>query len=134
MQLYRVTGCAVVYDHERRILLKKDPERGWELPGGHVVSHEPIPGAVIREVWEETGIEIDVIGFCGISQDVREHVCHTFWMARAVGGVLTTGEESLDVGFFTAEEAMSIIRRDDFREELKRCLDEQAHPFYLVLE
>ena len=134
MQQYRITGCAVVYDDAQRILLKKDPERGWELPGGHVKSHEPIPDAVIREVKEETGIEIELSKFCGISQNVRDHVCHTFWLANAVGGAFATGEESLEVGFFTIDEAMGIIGREDFREELRKCLDDQAHPFYMVFD
>jgi ADP-ribose pyrophosphatase YjhB (NUDIX family) len=131
MQLFRITGCAVVYDHERKILLKKDPVRGWELPGGHVAYREDIPSAVIREVKEETGIDIEITKFCGLTQDVKDHVCHMFWLARAVGGAFATGEESLDVGFFTIDEALSIIQRADFREELQKCLDDQEHPFYI---
>jgi len=114
MQQYRITGCAVVYDHEHRILLKKDPVRGWELPGGHIASHEPIPDAVVREVKEETGIDIEILKFCGISQDVKDHICHTFWNARATGGQLTTCEESLEVGYFNVNDALNTIHRQDF--------------------
>lgn len=133
MQHYRITGCAVVLDRESRILLKKDPERGWELPGGHVEGEETIPEAVVREVKEETGIEIEVIKLCGVTQDIAHQTCHTFWSARAVGGRLTTGEESLASGFFTVEEALKRIRRQDFRDELEHCLDESAHPFFMTV-
>lgn len=132
MQPYRITGGAVVLDDENRILLKKDPVRGWELPGGHVESGESIPEAVAREVREETGIEIEVVKLCGISQDIENQVCHTFWMARAVGGTLTTGAESLDAGFFPEKDALELIGRQDFRDELAKCLDASERPFFMA--
>ena len=49
-----ITSGAVVIDEHKRILLKKDPYRGWELPGGIVEENENIKEAVIREVREET--------------------------------------------------------------------------------
>ena len=133
MEPYRLTGGAVVFDPNHRILLKKDPERGWELPGGHVESGESIPGAVVREVREETGLEIEIVKLCGISQDIAGRVCHTFWTARPVGGTLTAGEESEDAGFFTVEEALELIGRPDFRDELIKCLDEGGHPFFMTV-
>lgn len=133
MELYRITGCAVVFDQDGRILLKKDPERGWELPGGHAENGESIPEAVIREVREETGIEIEVVRLCGITQDIASRVIHTFWRARAVGGSLKTGEESVDVGFFAAEDALELMERRDFRDELRTCLDEGGHPFFMAI-
>lgn len=123
MQHYRITGCAVVFDHEQRILLKHDPNRGWELPGGHLEPGETIPECVIREVKEETGIDVEIIELCGISQDVERHVCHTFWIAKAVGGELTLSSESLDAGFFDIADAFHMIQRQDFRDELQSCLD-----------
>lgn len=132
IQPYFFTGCAVVLDSEKRILLKKDPKRGWELPGGHVESHESMPRAVVREVKEETGIDVKITKFCGMAQDVTKHVCHTFWLAESIGGEFKTGEESLDIGFFSAKEAFNRIQRRDFREELQKCLDEHSHPFFLV--
>ena len=133
MQQYRITGCAVVFNDEKRILLKKDPKRGWELPGGHVEINESIPATVIREVKEETGIDVEVIKFCGISQDAKRNVCHTFWIAKSVGGKFITCEESLDVNFFNIEDSLRLIQRQDFRDELQKCLDEHAHPFFILL-
>ncbi|MED4016281.1 NUDIX hydrolase [Sutcliffiella cohnii] len=60
MQKFIVTSAAVVLNDQNRILLKQDPKRGWELPGGQVEQDETIKNACVREVKEETGIDIEI--------------------------------------------------------------------------
>ena len=40
------------------VVFVKHPERGWEIPGGHLKANESPEDALIREVMEETGLEI----------------------------------------------------------------------------
>jgi ADP-ribose pyrophosphatase YjhB (NUDIX family) len=56
----RMTGEAVIFDAGGRVLLVKQgqPGRGWELPGGKVKKRESLPDAVLREVKEETGVDV----------------------------------------------------------------------------
>ena len=42
------------------VVFVKHPERGWEIPGGHLKSGEDPDAALIREVMEETGLEIKI--------------------------------------------------------------------------
>ncbi len=60
---------------------------------------ESIEAAAIREVKEETGIDIKIDKFCGILQAVSKEIVATMWLGRAIGGELTTSDESLQVGF-----------------------------------
>ncbi|SDZ41247.1 mutator mutT protein [Evansella caseinilytica] len=126
-----ITAGAVILNEEAQILLKKDPKRGWELPGGHVEQGETIKAAVIREVKEETGIDIEVIKFCGVSEEVNQNICNMWWLGKPAGGELQTSQESLEVGFFAVNKALQLIENDVFQKELLACLTEEKHPFYL---
>ncbi|ADU32320.1 NUDIX hydrolase [Evansella cellulosilytica] len=132
MNKFIITSGAVVLNKHHKILLKKDPVRGWELPGGMVEENEPIKNAVVREVKEETGIDIDIVSFCGVSQELRKNICNMWWLGEPVSGELQTSVESVEVGFFSIEEALNMIVIKEFTEELLMCLDKKKHPFYIA--
>ena len=133
MNKFTITSGAVVLNEDKKVLLKKDPNRGWELPGGMVEENENIKNAVVREVKEETGINIDIIGFCGISQELERNICNMWWLGTPINGSLKTSNESIEVGFFSIAAALKLINNDDFKEELLKCLDKNAHPFFITL-
>ena len=67
-----LTNMCMVYDNEGNVLVqkRKDTDRwpGIAFPGGHVEEGESFTAAVIREVFEETGITIKHPKLCGIKQ------------------------------------------------------------------
>jgi 8-oxo-dGTP pyrophosphatase MutT (NUDIX family) len=130
LRTHFVTAGAVVINEKKEVLLKNDPRRGWELPAGHVEPGEAIPDGVIREVKEETGIDIEIVKFCGLTQNLEKRTLHTWWMARPVGGEFIVTGGSMDVGYFDPDEALRMISRADFRENLVLCLNEELHPFF----
>lgn len=124
-----VTAGAIVMNDQKEILLIKGPRRGWEPPGGRVELGESIRDAAIRETKEESGIDIEIINFCGIFQDVRNSVCSTLFVGKAIGGVPTTSAESLEVGFFPLNEALEMVTWTSFRERIEYCLKPELQPF-----
>lgn len=101
------------------ILLIRGPHRGWEMPGGIVELGESPAQAAIRETKEESGIDIELIKFCGIFQNVEDSICNTLFLAKPIGGVPMRTSESLETGFFPIEEALKMVTFMNFREELK---------------
>lgn len=126
-----VSAATIVMNEQKEILLIKGPKRGWEMPGGQVEEGESLKDAAIRETKEETGIDIEVLKFCGVFQNVNYSICNTLFLARPVGGKLTTTPESLEVGFYPIEQALEMVSFMNFRQRIEYSLDENQHPFYI---
>ena len=126
-----VSAATIIVNNKNEMLLIKGPRRGWEMPGGQVEEGESIKNAAIRETKEESGVDIEIIKFCGISQNVSGSVCNTLFLGRPIGGELTTSPESLEVGYFPVEIALEMVTWKNFRQRIEYCLNEDLHPFYI---
>jgi demethylmenaquinone methyltransferase/2-methoxy-6-polyprenyl-1,4-benzoquinol methylase len=90
----------------------QEPNRGsWTIPSGYVEKDEPPDAAVVREVYEETGLRVRVTGLVAICHTPKPWH-HTIWYIFGVelAGPLSDlcaegeGEEIQRAGFFTLEE------------------------------
>lgn len=61
-------ASAVVFDRQSVLLVKraKAPAAGfWSFPGGHICAGEDAQAAALREVLEETGLDVEIAGSLG---------------------------------------------------------------------
>lgn len=103
----RVGVGAVVLDGERVLLARRGraPSAGkWSIPGGLVDLGERLEAAAVREVEEESGLRIRLLGLCGVidrvvrEQDaVRYHYVIVDYVAECVGGRLEAGSDAAEV-------------------------------------
>ncbi|WP_027724331.1 NUDIX hydrolase [Tuberibacillus calidus] len=126
-----VSAAAVVLNDQNEILLIRGPKRGWEMPGGQVEEGESLKDAAIRETKEESGIDIEIIKFCGIFQNVTGSIVNTLFLGKVVGGEPKTSPESLDVGFFPVPVALEMVQYKNFKQRIEYVLNETLHPFYV---
>lgn len=130
---HRITASAAIVNERNELLVIKNAVRGWELPGGHLEQDESLPEAVIREVKEETGIDMEITRFCGISQQVDHGLCCTWWLGKPAGGTLRTSEESIEVAFLPIDQVMELFEEQGYKEELIHILDTNRQPFCLIV-
>lgn len=99
---------AVISREDEVLLIKrgKFPDKGkWVVPGGHVKYYETPEEALKREVKEETGLEIEVIGIILTETDKKGldprgyHLATTF-LVKPIGGRLTKSDEAYDIKWF----------------------------------
>lgn len=126
-----ISAATIVLNEKEEILLIKGPLRGWEMPGGIVELGESLKDGAIRETKEESGIDVEIVRFCGIFQNVQKSICYTLFLAKPIGGHLRTSSESLEVGFFPIEQALEMISIKNFRQRIEYCLDRKKQPFYV---
>ena len=126
-----VSVAALVTNEKGEILLVKSPWRGWEYPGGLIEPGESFEAALKREVYEESGVQIEITGFVGICKNVARNIVNIDFTARYTGGTLTTSEESTEVGWFTPEQAMDRITFPLTKKRLANMLsgDSAVHLF-----
>jgi 8-oxo-dGTP diphosphatase len=112
--------AAMVLDERRRVLLVRDSFSGnWSSPGGAVDPDESPSDAAVREAFEETGYEVELLRVLGIyggpgyrltyaNGDVVSYVSIAF-AARVVGGAARPdGDETSDVAWFTEAELATL--------------------------
>ena len=116
-------SVAAVVEHEGKILLIRGAQRGWEMPGGGVEENEKLYDALVREVAEETGIEILPITPITVSQNQATGVISILWLAEFVKGEPTANPpESLEVAWISTQEIEKYVQYGNFAERIRQTL------------
>jgi 8-oxo-dGTP diphosphatase len=82
--------CIIELPGERVVLIRrKHPPLGWALPGGFVDEGEAYGDACVREVKEETGLDVELLEqfftYSDPARDPRRHTVSTVYLGRATG-------------------------------------------------
>jgi 8-oxo-dGTP diphosphatase len=122
---------AVVLDGDRVLLVRRanEPLKGeWSVPGGAVDAGETLRAAIIREVREETGLDVDpgpivdVLDRIRLEPDgrARFHYVLVDFLCRVVAGTLRCGTDAADAEWVAvdaldrydvSESAVAVIRK-----------------------
>lgn len=124
-------ASAVVVNTVGQVLLHRRTDNGlWSIPGGAMEPGESIAETVVREVLEETGVDVEPQAIVGIYSDPRHVVEYSDGEVRQqfsvciacipIGGELRPNAESLDVRYF-APDALSAV---EMHPSIRRRLDD----------
>jgi 8-oxo-dGTP diphosphatase len=123
----RVAAYAVIVDDDRMLLAhwNEGDRPAWTLPGGGLEAGEDPEAAAVREVREETGLDVVLEGLLGIDSRVIPlarrlasgatgplHTLRIVYRARVTGGTLTNEIDGTtdEARWFPLAEVPSITR------------------------
>jgi len=99
--VFTIGVFAVIIDEKRRVLLCRRTDHDlWNLPGGGLENGEAPWEGVVREVKEETGLDVEVKYLSGVYAKSQENDLVFQFVCEVVGGEIIISDEADEIGFF----------------------------------
>ncbi|WP_110935611.1 NUDIX domain-containing protein [Salipaludibacillus neizhouensis] len=127
-----VSGYITNKDGE--VLLVRNFHRSdtMEMPGGQVEEGETLENAIHREIMEETGVEVHLIGITGIYQNITNGIICVVFRGEYQSGDVRTAENEISEVVFTKlnkENANQLITRQHFRNRTLDAMEANYLPY-----
>lgn len=103
--LFQVFAAAVIFDANKNIFLVKSTYQRvhpWGLPGGSLEYGEQPEEAVIREIWEETGLSVCIEKFLLVSSWLPDRV-GLYYLCRITEGTFQPSDEVSEFDYFSID-------------------------------
>ena len=120
------TRAAIFKDN--KILLTHENDGKWSLPGGWVDVLESIKSNTVKEVKEETGLDVLAKKLIAV-QDRNQHnkpvyaygVCKVFVLCDVVGGQFEKNIETTEIAYFSLDELPELSEAKNNKEQIEMC-------------
>lgn len=133
-------ASAVVADEDGRILLTRRRNNDlWTIPGGAMEPGETIAQTAVREVKEETGVDVEVVGLVGIYSNPRHVIEYddgevrqrfsVCFACRPTGGEATASDETSEVRYVDRSELDSLNVHPSIRLPIGHYLEARTEPY-----
>ena len=133
-EIIKVGVGAVVFRGDEVLIIKrgKPPFEGqWSIPGGGLDYGETVKDAVAREVREETGLEIEILGlidvFDGLPQDkdgdFAQHIVMIDYVCEWRAGEPVAGDDAAEAEFAPVETALERLSWDKTRQAIGQAVE-----------
>lgn len=128
MKDYGLTVRGIIRNSDGEILIVKrhpksrtDPEM-WELPGGKVEKGEHFADALVREIKEETNLDVNVGDFCEAIQNDYPHkrTVQLMMYLDDINGSVEISDEHTQFKWASMDEIRSLELSTSFKKVLKK--------------
>ncbi|KEZ89833.1 NUDIX hydrolase N-terminal domain-containing protein [Lacrimispora celerecrescens] len=126
-QTPKIDSRAAIFKNNM-ILLVKEADGKWSLPGGWVDVNLSVKENMIKEVKEEAGLDVEVEKVIAV-QDREKHnlpiyaykICKIFIQCSVIGGSFKANNETTDSRYFSLEELPPLATEKSTAEQIKMC-------------
>lgn len=102
---FSVSVAGIVIDNENVLIIQRADNGAWEPPGGVLERGETYAQGVQREVFEETGLTVDVHGLSGVYLNMRQHIVALVFRCTVAAGQAKTTPETMALEWVPGDEA-----------------------------
>ncbi|WP_175989235.1 NUDIX hydrolase [Bacillus sp. Marseille-Q1617] len=142
MPTHIVAVGGIVEDKKGNILLVRTVHRGWETPGGQVEAGENLMDALMREIKEESGIDVEVSQMIGVYSNTGTYIWHDGetevptkvmfdFLCYERGGELGVSEETTDSRWVEKDKVLEFIESPALRTRYQAYLDFKGNIHYM---
>lgn len=142
MPTHIVAAAGIVENELGEILMVKTFNNGWVFPGGQVEVGENLIDAVIRDIKEESGIDVQVGQLFAISSNTGANIWYDGitkvptkvmldFICSPIGGELATSNETSEVCYVSKEKVLDMIAAPAIRQRYQAYLDFDGSVQYL---
>lgn len=124
-------AVVVFIEQDKRVLLVRrtmNPERGkWALPAGYVDAGENPQDAAIREVGEETGLEVEITRLVGVegSPDNPGASIVIIYEAKVLNGTARARDDADGIYWYAADDPLPEIAFESTQKMLAAWIETQ---------
>ncbi|MCS7479063.1 NUDIX hydrolase [Umezawaea endophytica] len=138
-----VAVTAFVQDeHGQLLMIRRTDNDLYSIPGGAQDVGETIGHTVIREVKEETGIDVEPVDIIGIYSDPAHVIAYTdgevrqqfsiCFRARLIGGELRTSNESIEVHWVSRGDLNTLNIHPSIQLRIEHGFEERSTSYFAV--
>lgn len=128
-QTPKLDSRAAIFQDDK-ILLVKEKNGTWSLPGGWVDVNVSVKENTIKEVKEEAGLDVTADMVIAV-QDREKHnlpvyaykVCKIFVLCTVVGGAFEANIETVESRYFGIDELPVLAEEKNNAEQIRMCFD-----------
>ena len=127
-QTPKIDTRATIFKDDK-ILLTHENNGTWSMPGGWCDVLESVKSNTIKEVKEETGLDVETIKIISI-QDRNKHnkpiyaygVCKIFVLCNVIGGEFIKNIETTEIKYFSLDEIPNNLAEEKTnKEQIEMC-------------
>ncbi len=124
-----------IFEDDRVLLVRERSDGKWTLPGGWVDINDSPSGAVVREVFEESGYRARAVKLAALVDKLRHphppgihHIYKLFFLCELLGGEPAVSTETDAVQFFPVHSLPELSTGRVLASQIQRLYQHRLHP------
>jgi 8-oxo-dGTP diphosphatase len=107
---HSVSVAAAVVNEAGQLLAVRRRDNGhWEPPGGILELDETIQAGLVREVQEETGVQVEPVALSGVYKNMRRGIIALVFRCRIVAGEPQPTAEAEQIAWLDPDEVRELM-------------------------